>query len=71
MTQLGYRKPNFWPTSSDSEAVKRNGFHDLGVLVVNINDKSLPWQDRELLKMIGERLYGKKPAGKSHGREQQ
>jgi len=71
MANLGFRKPNFWPNSADSEAVKRNGFHDLGILVVDINDKNLPWQDRELLKVIGERLYGKKPARADHGRKQE
>lgn len=59
-----------YPTSVDYDAMKRNGFHDQGLLIVDINDKSLPWQDRELLRVIGERLYGKKPARANNGREQ-
>lgn len=45
--------------SVDYSAMKRNGFHDQGILVVDVNDPMLPWPDRELLKQIGERLYGK------------
>lgn len=47
------------PTSFDAERVKRNGFHDDGILVVRLDDARLNWADRELLKGIGQRLYGK------------
>lgn len=59
-TRLPYIRPSIQqPTSPDIEAIKRNGFHDSGVLVVKLDDHRLNWADRELLKGIGERLYGK------------
>lgn len=70
MTYQGYRSPNRGPNSIDFDAIKKNAFHDQDILVVNINDTKLPWQDRELLKGIGERLYGKKSRARD-GREQQ
>ncbi|TCU34150.1 hypothetical protein [Rhizobium azibense] len=71
MTPSGYRSPLRGPNSVDYDAIKKNAFHDQSVLIVNINDTKLPWQDRELLKVIGERLYGKKPARAQDGRKQE
>lgn len=47
------------PNSFEKESIKRHAFHDQGVLVVSIHDHRLPWQERELLRKIGERLFGK------------
>lgn len=60
MSPRGYGNPLNPPKSMDAFAVKKNAFHDQQILVVNINDPILPWQDRELLKQIGQRLYGEK-----------
>jgi hypothetical protein len=46
----------------DVEAVKRHGYHDQCIVVVAINDPRLPWQDREFLKQIGDKLYGQRRA---------
>jgi hypothetical protein len=40
----------------------RNGFHDQGFLVVNVTDPRLTWPERELVKALGEKLYGKAKA---------
>jgi hypothetical protein len=71
MSPRGYSSPIRGPSSVDYDAIKKNAFHDQDILIVNINDTKLPWQDRELLKSIGERLYGKQPARANNGREQQ
>ena len=60
-----------FPKSIDYEAVKKNAFFDQDILIVNINDTKLPWQDRELLKTIGERLYGKRSARARYDGKQQ
>ena len=39
--------------------LKRAGFHELGMLVVDINDARIAWPEREMLRQIGEELYGK------------
>ena len=53
------------PSTIDYNAIKRYAFHDQNILVVDIDDPRLPWQDKELLMAIGKRLYGDKtPGGK-------
>ncbi len=42
----------------DYEALKRNGYRDQGIVVVSIHDARLSWDQRELVKQIGEKLYG-------------
>lgn len=59
MSPRGYSSPNRGPNAVDYDAIKKNAFRDQDILIVNINDTKLPWQERDLLKMIGERLYGK------------
>lgn len=52
------------PNTIDYEAIKRYAFRDQNILVVDLNDPRLTWPDRELLKVIAGRLYGKPPGGK-------
>jgi len=42
------------------EHVKRNGWHDQKILVVSADDHRLTWPERELVRQIGEKLYGKR-----------
>lgn len=59
MTHLGYNSALKPARSVDYEAMKRNGMHDLGILVVDVNDPRLTWPEREMVKMLGEKLYGR------------
>lgn len=45
--------------SRETLRLKRTGFHELGMLVVDINDPRIAWPEREMLKQIGEKLYGR------------
>lgn len=63
MANLGYGSALKPARSVDYEALKRNGFRDQGILIVHIDDPRLAWQDKELLRQLGERLYGKKDGG--------
>jgi hypothetical protein len=54
------RTSNPGATSVDYDRVKRNGFHDSGILVIDVNDPNLTWDQRELLNQIGEKFYGKR-----------
>lgn len=57
----GYRTSSLIPAEkTDYERVKRDGWRDNGILVVSMEDDRLGWDDRELLKVIGEKLYGKR-----------
>jgi len=42
------------------EHVKRSGWHDQKILVVSADDRRLTWPERELVRQIGEKLYGKR-----------
>lgn len=59
MTNLGYAQVRY-PSAMDSDAVKKNGFHDQGILVVDINDDRIGWVERQMLMNIGEKLYGRR-----------
>lgn len=50
------------PTKVDPEEIKRKGWQDQKILVINVDDPRLDWVQRGFVKQIGERLYGKKQA---------
>ncbi|MEZ0468639.1 hypothetical protein [Phaeobacter sp. SYSU ZJ3003] len=45
----------------DPEQVKRDGWHAQGVLAVSVDDHRLTWPERELVRQLGEKLYGNPP----------
>lgn len=47
------------PNQVDSEAIKRDGWQKHQILVVSLDDERLGMIDREFVKQIGNRLYGK------------
>ena len=61
----GYRSPLNVANNVDYEAMKRCAFQDQGVLVISIEDPRLTWAERELVRQLGERLYGKRKAAGS------
>jgi len=42
----------------DVDEVKRDGWRDQGLLAVSVDDHRLTWPERELVRQLGERLYG-------------
>ena len=42
------------------ERVKREGWREQGVLAVAVDDERLTWPERELVRQLGEKLYGKR-----------
>ncbi len=46
------------PERMDVEAVKRRGWREEHILVVSDSDARLDFIERELIRRIGERLYG-------------
>jgi|GEM_PF-91443 len=43
-----------------AEMVRRDGWRDHGVFVVAVDDPRLTWPERELVRQLGERLYGRR-----------
>lgn len=52
------------PTPMDIEATKRQGWRDQHILVISDQDVRLDYLERQLIRNIGERLYGQ---GQTHG----
>jgi hypothetical protein len=50
------------------EQVKREGWRDHGILVVAEDDQRLTWPEREFVRQLGDRLYGKRQSNEArHG----
>ena len=41
-----------------AESIKQDGWRAQGVLVIEVDDQRLTWPERELVRQLGERLYG-------------
>ncbi len=52
-----------------SEKVKRDGWHEQGLLAVSVGDHRLTWPERVLVEQLGTKLYGKRASAKEvrHG----
>lgn len=48
------------------DAVKRDGWRSQGILVVSADDARLSWPERELVRQLGDKLYGSRREAK-HG----
>ncbi len=46
------------PSRFDTEAIKRYGWKDRSILVVQADDPRLTWPERELVRQLGDKLYG-------------
>jgi len=42
------------------DKVKRDGWQDQGMLAVSIEDDRLTWPEKELIRQVGEKLYGRR-----------
>lgn len=47
---------------SNPDEIKRDGWKEQRMLAVSLDDQRLTWPERELVRQLGERLYGKLPA---------
>ena len=56
-------------TRRDPDRVKLEGRHDHGLLAVSIDDPRLTWPEQELVRQLGEKLYGPRvePREIAHG----
>ena len=46
----------------EPEQVRRDGWQELQMLAVSLDDYRLTWPERELVRQLGEKLYGQLPA---------
>jgi len=48
------------------EDIKRDGWRDQNILVVNADDNRLTWPEREFIRQIGDKLYGRQETKEAH-----
>jgi len=65
---MSYFPKGYGGQRRDPEQVKREGWHEQGILAVKVDDPRLTWPERELVEQLGTRLYGPRPEGElRHG----
>lgn len=52
--------PGYGGMRRDADQVKRDGWKEQGMLAVSIEDDRLTWPEKELVRQLGDRLYGKR-----------
>lgn len=69
MMGMRFTPRGYGGTRRDPDQVKREGWHEQGLFAVMIDDDRLTWPERELVRQLGERLYGRRPIRKEvqHG----
>ena len=60
MKAMRFHPPGFGGERRSLEEVKRDGWQEQGVLAVAVDDERLTWLEQELVRQLGERLYGKR-----------
>ena len=51
----------------DYEKIKKQGWEQNGILVINVDDERLSWPEKEIIKQIGNRIYQSKIKEKNNG----
>ena len=60
MNRMSFAPRGFGGTRRNPDQVKKDGWNEQGVLAVSVDDNRLTWPERELVRQLGERLYGKR-----------
>ena len=45
------------PKQINTEKIKKQGWEEEGILVVDVDDDRLNWSEKELIKQIGNKIY--------------
>lgn len=60
MRMMRWHPPGYGGHRRDPEQVKRDGWHEQGLLAIALDDERLTWLERELIRRLGEKLYGRR-----------
>ena len=60
MTGMRFAPRGYGGRRRDPEQVKREGWREQGLLAVSLDDARLSWPERELVRQLGEKLYGRR-----------
>ncbi len=61
MKGMSFTPRGFGGSRRNPDQVKRDGWNEQGMLAVSLDDQRLTWPERELVRQLGEKLYGKRP----------
>jgi len=61
MTGMRFTPKGYGGHRRNPDEVKRDGWHEQRVLAVHADDQRLTWPERELVRQLGEKLYGPRP----------
>ena len=64
MKTMRWHPPGYGGERRDPDQVKRDGWHEQGLLAVRVDDQRLTWPERELVEQLGTKLYGKRASAK-------
>ena len=61
---MSYFPKGYGGRRRDPDQVKREGWREQGLLAVSMDDDRLTWPERELVRQLGEKLYGAVPSAR-------
>ena len=64
MKTMRFHPKGYGGERRDPDCVKRDGWHEQGLLAVMFDDARLTWLERELVEQLGTKLYGRRPSAK-------
>lgn len=67
MKRMSFAPRGFGGSRRDPDQVKRDGWREQGVLAVSVEDDRLTWPERELVRQLGEKLYGQGQKERQNG----
>lgn len=62
-SSLSRMTPKRETTPEEIEELRKLAWQRQGVIAIRIDDDRLPWVDREYLRTVAEKLYGKRTEG--------
>jgi len=60
MTGIRFNPKGYGGARRPPDKVKQDGWREQGMLAVALDDERLTWPERELVRQLGERHYGKR-----------
>ena len=55
---MKWAPPGYGGNRRTPDEIKRDGWREQRVLAVSLDDARLTWPERELIRQLGEKLYG-------------
>lgn len=59
MNGMRFTPPGYGGHRRSPEEVRRDGWREQQLLAVSLDDDRLTWPERELVRQLGDRLYGR------------